>query len=78
MQLGVAPADAIVAATARPAELLRLADTGTLAAGNRADFLVLNANPLDDIRNTRRIDRVYLAGTALDREALAAKFKQDR
>ena len=37
---------------------------------------MLNANPLDDIRNTREIDSVYLNGVRLDREALRAKFKQ--
>jgi len=49
---------------------------GTLAAGKRADFIVLDANPLDDIRNARRIDSVYLRGLKLNREALLAKWKQ--
>jgi imidazolonepropionase-like amidohydrolase len=52
--------------------LLGLKETGSLAAGKRADFLVLEANPLDEIRNTRRIVTVFLRGAALDREALAA------
>jgi imidazolonepropionase-like amidohydrolase len=72
---GVSPAEAIVAATSRPAEYLGLADRGTIAAGKRADFVVLNANPLDDIRNTRTIANVYLDGRVLDRAALAAKWK---
>jgi imidazolonepropionase-like amidohydrolase len=76
VKLGMAPADALVAATSRPTEVLRIHDTGTLAAGKRADFVVLNANPLEDIRNTRAIDSVYLGGQKLDREALRAKFKQ--
>ena len=46
------------------------------AAGKRADFLVLEANPLDDIRNTRRIAGVFLNGAALDREALAAGWSR--
>ena len=46
------------------------------ATGKRADFIVLNANPLEDIRNTRQIDSVYLNGTKLDRQALQTKFKQ--
>jgi imidazolonepropionase-like amidohydrolase len=75
VQFGLPPAQAIVAATARPAELLGLADLGTLAVGKRADFIVLRANPLDDIHNTRQIAAVYLDGAMLDRKALAAKWK---
>jgi imidazolonepropionase-like amidohydrolase len=75
VQLGLTPSQAIVAATERPAELLGLKDSGTLAAGKRADFLVLNANPLDDIRNTRKISDVYLNGVKFDRAALIAKWR---
>jgi imidazolonepropionase-like amidohydrolase len=76
VRLGLTPAEAIVAATSRPTEVLRIKDTGTLATGKRADFIVLNANPLENIRNTREIDSVYLYGARLDRDALQAKFKQ--
>lgn len=76
VELGLSPAQAIVAATSRPAELLELEEVGTLAEGNAADFLVLDANPLDDIGNTRRIASVYLRGAMLDREALLRKWKQ--
>ncbi len=72
------PAQAIIAATSRPAALLGAADLGTLAVGRSADFVVLDANPLDDIRKTRRIANVYVRGAALDRAALAAKFKKGR
>lgn len=75
VQLGLTPAQAIVAATSRPAEALGLTDVGTLAPGKRADFVVLTANPLDDIRNTRTIENVYLRGARLDRDALRAKWK---
>jgi imidazolonepropionase-like amidohydrolase len=68
---GVSPGDAIVAATSRAAEILGV-ETGLLAAGKRADFLVLDANPLYDITNTRQIAAVYLNGVELDREALRA------
>jgi imidazolonepropionase-like amidohydrolase len=46
---------------------MRLNDAGTLQPGKSADFIVLDANPLDDIRNTRRISAVVLRGAAVDR-----------
>ena len=64
---GMTPMQVIVAATRNSAELLRLDDTGTLQAGKSADFIVLDANPLDDITNTRRISVVILRGAAVDR-----------
>jgi imidazolonepropionase-like amidohydrolase len=64
---GMTPMQVIVAATRNSAEFLRLSDTGTLAAGKSADFIVLDANPLDDIVNTRRINAVILRGAAVDR-----------
>jgi len=76
VRLGLTPAEAIIAATSRPTGVLRITDTGVLAIGKRADFLVLNANPLEGIRNTREIENVYLLGARLDRAALQAKFKK--
>jgi len=72
VEAGMTPAQVIVAATSRAAEFVGLADRGSLAPGKRADFLVLDANPLDDIRNTRRIAKMYLAGVEVDRAALKA------
>ncbi len=64
---GMTPAQVIIAATRNGAEFLRIADAGTLQAGKSADFIVLDANPLDDIANTRRISRVILRGAPVDR-----------
>jgi imidazolonepropionase-like amidohydrolase len=76
VQLGLTPSQAIVAATQRPAELMGLPDMGTMAVGKRADFIVLDANPLENIRNTRQISSVYLDGAKFDRDALLARWKK--
>jgi imidazolonepropionase-like amidohydrolase len=75
VQLGLSPNDAIVAATKTPAELMGLPDLGTLAAGKRASFIVLDANPLENIRNTRKIADVYLSGVKFDRSAVRAAWR---
>jgi imidazolonepropionase-like amidohydrolase len=64
---GMTPAQVIVAATRNGAEFLRLADTGTVQPGKSADFIVLDANPLENIANTRRIHSVVLRGATVDR-----------
>ncbi len=66
---GMTPAQVIVAATGDAAEFMRLSDAGTVASGKAASFVVLEANPLDDITNTRRIRDVYLRGQRIDRSA---------
>jgi imidazolonepropionase-like amidohydrolase len=71
---GMTPAQVLVAATRTAAEILKLDTRGTLAAGKSADFIVLDANPLDDITNSRRIADVYLRGVRVDRSALSAAW----
>ena len=71
---GMTPAQVIVAATRNAADLLGVTDTGVVANGKSADFLVLDASPLDDITNTRRIAAVYLRGTAVDRAAIQTRM----
>ena len=74
VRAGMTPADVIVAATGTSAEFVGADDLGTVEAGRSADFVVLDANPLDDIANTRAISAVYLRGAALDREGMGAGF----
>jgi imidazolonepropionase-like amidohydrolase len=68
---GLSPLEAIAAATVNPARALgREAELGSVAAGKLADLVLLEANPLDDIRHTRRIAAVVANGRLLDRPAL--------
>lgn len=71
---GMTPGEVIVAATRNSADLIGLDDAGTLEAGQSADFVVLTANPLDAITNTRQIESVYLRGRAVDRQALSERW----
>src|SRR5262249_17357790 len=81
VQAGFTPQEALQTATSKPAEFLgRTQEQGSIAAGQRADLVLLDANPLEDIQNTQKIRAVILNGKVLDRSALdgllerAAKF----
>lgn len=70
---GLTPLEAIGAATAGSARILGAeAELGTIAVGKRADLVILDADPLADIRNTRRIWRVLMDGRVVDRDAIRA------
>jgi imidazolonepropionase-like amidohydrolase len=69
---GLTPMQALVSATSTAARCLRADNQlGTLEPGKWADFVVLTANPLDDIRNTRKLESVWIAGNRVP--AVAAK-----
>jgi imidazolonepropionase-like amidohydrolase len=76
VQAGMTPMQVIVAATSTPATLLKLDTLGTLARGKSADFIVLDANPLDNIANTKKIATVYQRGVEVNRAALRGSFQR--
>ena len=68
VEAGMSPEEALVAATADAAGIWGWDDLGQVAAGYRADLVVLGSNPVEDIANTRDIEAVYLAGEVVDGE----------
>lgn len=67
VQAGLSPMEAIVCATKKSADVIGAFDRGTLEPGKKADFLILDGNPLDDIRNSMRIDTIYHHGKRVSR-----------
>ena len=78
VKAGLTASQAIVAATRTSADILQLDALGTIAAGRSAAFIVLDANPLEDIANARKIAAVYLDGAEIDRGALRTKWSMAR
>ena len=74
---GMTPGQVLEAATRTSAGIVNLDELGLVAPGKSADFVVLDANPLVDITNTRKIARVYLRGQELPRAAMAAKWQAE-
>jgi imidazolonepropionase-like amidohydrolase len=77
VRAGLSPMDAIVAATKTSAAVIKATDRGTLEVGKRADFLVLAADPLADIRNTRQLVSVWHGGREIEPRVSAAAPKAD-
>ena len=69
VQAGMTPMQALVAATGTAARVMKIDGAGTLQTGKWADLVVLNANPLTDIKNTRQIDSVYIGGRKVNMAA---------
>jgi len=74
---GMTPAQVLVAATQTSAAILKLDELGMVAPGKSADFVVLDANPLDDITHTRRIASVYLRGQEIPRPAMRSGWQAE-
>lgn len=73
VQSGLSPLEALRSATLAPARYLGItAETGSITVGKRADLVLLDANPLDDIRNTKRINAVIVGGRVLRRDDIDA------
>jgi imidazolonepropionase-like amidohydrolase len=79
VRAGLSPLEALQSATVRPAEYFSLQDEmGSIDVGKKADMVLLDANPLDDITNTKKISAVVTKGTLLTEEDLRALIEATR
>lgn len=77
VKAALSPAEALRAATSAPAEFLELGgEYGSVEAGKRADLVLLDGDPLEDIGNVRRIRAVIFRGELFDRERLDGPLRQ--
>ncbi|MDT7789378.1 MAG: hypothetical protein QOF58_7797 [Pseudonocardiales bacterium] len=68
VRCGLSPAQALAAATSSPARVFGLADRGRVAAGQRADLVLVSGDPLAEISAVRGIERIWRGGTPCDRQ----------
>jgi len=73
VRAGFTPLDAIRSATTVPAKIFDISDVGVVAPGKRADLVILDANPLEDIKNIRRVHLVVAEGKVFAPDALRKK-----
>jgi imidazolonepropionase-like amidohydrolase len=76
VEAGFTPMEALQTATSNPAEFFGWKDSGAVAAGDRADLVLLTANPVENIRNTQKISAVVANGRFFDRMALDRLLEQ--
>jgi imidazolonepropionase-like amidohydrolase len=75
VKAGLSEMEVLQAATRNPARAFNVTDQGTIETGMRADLLLLDANPLENIGNTRKIRMVVARGRAFDRNELEAMLE---
>ena len=76
VEAGLSPADALKTATINPAKFLdKVSEFGSISKGKAADIVLLTANPLDEIANTKKIDTVVMRGKMFDRAKLDELLK---
>jgi adenine deaminase len=78
VEAGLSPLQALTSATSANATAFHLADRGRIAPGLRADLLLVNGDPTEDIRATRDIQKIWKSGVLLDRKQWLNRIQQDR
>jgi imidazolonepropionase-like amidohydrolase len=71
---GLSPSEALVAATGNGARLIGADSLGTIAPGKVADLMILDGDPLSNIRNTRSVDRIVLRGSIMSTDSIRASW----